>query len=100
LNKRDKYDNGEEITADELMGLAQNKIDLIKHRAKTDAVTVKEPNDKILALEAEIVALKAVAAKGKSGGKDRYAWKKVKPKSNEPATKMVKRKQYHWCRFH
>jgi hypothetical protein len=102
LNKRDKYDDGEEITADELMGLAQNKFDLIRHRAETDAITVREPNDKILALEAEIVALKAVAAKGKSGNgnKDRYAWKKVKPKTGEPASKMVKGKKYHWCRFH
>jgi hypothetical protein len=43
-NKRDKYDDGEELSADQLMSLAQNKFDLIRHRAETESQVRLNPS--------------------------------------------------------
>jgi hypothetical protein len=102
-SKRDKYDEDGEITADELMRLAQSKYDLIKHRAEASTLTGGNPKDKIIALEAEIQALKATMNRpNRTPRKERdsQAWKKIKPKPTEPQTKTHKSRQYHWCKKH
>ena len=80
---------------------------MIKHRAEAAALSHPDPKDKILALEAQLLALKATAGptrgqpgKPKKAGRDPFAWKKVKPKDDEAKVKTVSGKQYHWCEKH
>jgi hypothetical protein len=62
----------------------------------------------ILALQTEIEAVKAQAARGrrntdskrKVGESSEWAWKKIPPRSGEPKTKKFKGKTYHWCTNH
>lgn len=105
--KRDKYDEEGDISADELMRLAQSKYDLIKHRAEAAALSHPDPKDKIIALEAQLLALKAsspprgpAGKQSKKAGRDPFAWKKVKPKDGDSKIKTVGGKQYHWCDKH
>jgi hypothetical protein len=101
--RRDQYDNGERVTVDVLMRAALNKYNLIQQRAETESMINREPKEKIMALEAQLLALKATTTATnprKKTGKDPFAWKKVKPKANEPNEKTVKGRKYTWCKFH
>ena len=54
--KMDRYEEGEEITANKLMQLADNKYRLLKERDEWDAPSAEE--EKLLALQTEIEKLK------------------------------------------
>jgi len=59
-------------------------------------------NQEILALTAEIKALKDQYFKGEKTNsfKSKDSWKKVEPKGGEPLTKEMKGKTFHWCIHH
>jgi hypothetical protein len=114
-NKRDLFDTDDEgdvLQADQLMRAALNKYILIKQRSATDSLSVQDPSEKIIALEAQLKALKGTTDAGNNSnnkrrgrnGKKRddanYAWKKVAPKENEPKVKTVSGKKYNWCPKH
>jgi hypothetical protein len=86
------------------MKLAQSKFDLIKHRAEIECLTTADSKEKIVALEAEVQALKATTMPNSSGRTDGRrpiaAWKKKKPKAGESNTKTMNGKRYHWCPNH
>ena len=62
--KMDRYEEGEEMSADRLMQLADNKYRLLKERDEWDAPSAEE--EKLLALQAEVEKLKRVKNKRKS----------------------------------
>jgi hypothetical protein len=107
LTKRDKYDDDGLMTADELMSLAQTKYDLIKHRTEAASLGSNSgSNDKLLALEAELQALKATTTnragrnRNRKGTANSQDWKKVKPKHGEAMIKQINRTKYNWCKYH
>ena len=71
---------------------------------------------KIVAMKAKMVQLKgnlALSKNVKQAGtkktgegtnkqcqKKNAAWKKVPPKANEPTTKKIEKKDFHWCKHH
>ena len=55
-DKKDKYEEGKELSADKLMQLADNKFRLLKEREEWDAPSPEE--EKIMALEAAVDKLK------------------------------------------
>ena len=59
-------------------------------------------NQEILALTAEIKALKDQYFKGEKTNsfKSKDSWKKVEPNGGEPLTKVMKGKTFHWCIHH
>ena len=107
--KQDTYDDDGLLTEKELMAFAKNKYETM--------VSSDEWNkdDKVIALQAKTTARKpseakptVTKAKGKTPAKKTkgnkkaidYKWKKVAPKPNEPRTKTVNEKVYHWCNKH
>ena len=54
-DKKDRYEEGEEISADKLMQLADNKYRLLKEREEWDAPSAEE--EKIMALQAAVESL-------------------------------------------
>jgi hypothetical protein len=102
-NLRDKADMEGDVTSDQLMQLALNKYDLIKHRGEIESITTNDSKDKIFALEAEVQALKATATTSRQRNNQPRtipAWKKKKPANGESQVKQVKGRNYHWCPNH
>ena len=108
--KKDSYDEGNEITPDELMNLASNKFKLLKQTGKWEAPDENE--EKLLALQTEIKKLKQKArniqerpGKERKRKGDRDATKTPRPdwlenhvKPNQVKdTKQWKNNTYHWC---
>ena len=115
--QKDKYDEGEDISAKKLMQVALIKY---KDRKRSDlwqAPSVEE--EQILALTAQIGEMQKAKAKmtttnektkkGPESKKkkvkmdrlgEKYAWKLVPPASGEPKTKEVNKKTYHFCPNH
>ena len=79
-----------------------------------------ETEQKLLALTAQLHQMEAKATKQEQKGKttkdknkkgrqkgkrnkkeeDKWAWKDVKPKTNQAHTKEFQGKTYHWCHYH
>ena len=74
--KMDRYEEGEEITADKLMQLADNKYRLLKERDEWDAPSAEE--EKLLALQTEIEKLKKMRKRKTEENSDNR-----KPKRNK-----------------
>ena len=108
----DSYlDGSRDFTSAELMLIADNK-----YKQLVDTKDWMEPSaaqQKIVALYAQIeemgkgskkqASTGGSPANGKQGGgrqREYPAWKKTKPKGQEPQTKIIKDKTYHWCPFH
>lgn len=119
-SKKDAFEEGTNMTDDELMHLAIVRYDLIiQQRAANSegedqvvAMIAQEKNvvndstDKLEALIAKMQS-SSMKEKGKGGNKRRNnkhdpanAWKKVKPTGSDPQTKTVSGRVYHWCQFH
>jgi hypothetical protein len=106
--KKDAYDEGDDITATNLMDAAENKY---KTRVllKTWSAPTKE-QEQILALTAQVNRLRLPPKKADPSGKEvskarqdrekKWAWKKVLPKEGEPVTKVVDGKTYHLACAH
>ena len=118
--QKDKYDEGEDISAKKLMQVA-----LIKYKDRKRADVWQAPSaeeEQILALTAQIGEMQKAKsnattnekAKKPPGAKkdpskkkarterfaEKYAWKLVPPASGEPKTKDVNKKTYHFCPHH
>ena len=108
------YDDGDNITPEQLMLKAQNKYTTL---VNSQQWAQPDPNKAvILALKAELAKLKQQqkVPKGKSGKKDKSSgkksgkekrknklqWMTQEPKEGEKKTKTVKNKLYHWCPNH
>ena len=120
--KEDAYDEGSDLTVDQLMNLALNKYQLMMDD-KTWLQPTAEQRE-IVALTAKINQLTKQKAgnknksdnksksnkKGKGKGKKdsqnkdkkpKYPeWKSKAPKAGDPKTKEVKGRTYHWCSIH
>lgn len=123
--KKDKYEEDDLITADQLLSLAIIKYDLIKQQAATLAEgderivamnVTQEPREdanvaRFVAMEASLRLMQErLTSRGGAAGNGRrrgnrkndqaHAWKKIKPKDGEPRVKIVSGRTYNWCRFH
>ena len=78
--KMDRYEEGDEMSADALMQLADNKFRLLKERDEWDAPSAEE--EKLLALEAEIERLKK-GKKRKSEAKEQKGSSNNKRNNNK-----------------
>lgn len=127
--KEDDYNEGQDITVDELLDLAGNKYESLIELGDFNQPT--DDQKKILALTAQLAKIDKGGAKktnnkegnskkkGKkpfdskstksnkdkskssSGSKVNYPeWKTKPPSASEPKTKVVKDRTYHWCKYH
>jgi len=118
--KKDNYDDGEDMSPESLQTLALNKYDTLTKQDKWNAKSAEQKQ--IVALTAEMNKIKDVnlrlaqSIKSKranttdgtrsqgnsttSNQKQNEAWKKVAPKAGEPLTKQRNNKTYHWCDEH
>ena len=123
--KKNACDDGDDITADQLMSLALDKFENLRTEGKWMALSPEQ--EQIVALSAQFdklkddnlrlsKALKKSAKNKRNSGSDnsqtggkknkgkkkdgKWAWKKVPPKDNEPKTKTVNKQTHHWCETH
>jgi hypothetical protein len=110
--KKNSYKEGEEVNPNNLMADALVKYKARKLTDKSSAPTKEQ--GQILALTAKVKLLKIanktskanLATQGKSpksGKKDKnkWAWKNVMPKGNDPKTKDFEGQKYHIdCKYH
>ena len=89
--KMDRYEEGDEMSADHLMQLADNKFRLLKEREEWDAPSAEE--EKLLALQTEVEKLKSM--KRKIDEKDRKGSRKA-PKRSEKAPKSKGQDKPSW----
>ena len=89
--KMDRYEEGEEMNADRLMQLADNKFRLLKEREEWDAPSAEE--EKLLALQTEVEKLKSM--KRKFDNKDKKGSRKV-PKNNEKSSRNKGQDKPSW----
>ena len=114
--KEDEYDEGQDVKADSLMLLAENKYKAMVEGKRWNAPDAQM--EKIIALEAQIKKMshnnkgKKDKPKGnkatertsntsklqKKNGKPK--WMMVKPKVGDPNQKVVNNKTYYWCPKH
>jgi hypothetical protein len=109
-DKETDYEDGEDVTASELMSKAKNRYKTMMQNGEWNSPT--EDEAKIIALQAEMKAFKGGKSQERSpkGNDDRNrqrkderpAWMFVQPKDGEPATKLLEGdpKQWHWCKTH
>jgi len=114
VGQQDQYHDGRvDFDADSLMDLALNKLKMLVESKRWNL-----PSAQDVRLEAQIVALTAkleyfkanrnVTPNGKKEKEKtrkaklakKWAWKLVPPKENDPKTKTVDTKEYHWCIHH
>ena len=107
--QQNAYEDGsKEFTEDQLMEVALNKYKVLMESDKWN--TPSEQDSKIVALTAEIDALKLQSSSpsyydDKRKGSNRKskadnAWKKIAPGEGEPKKKSVGKVTYHWCTNH
>ena len=120
--KESDYEEGIlELTPTKLMLLAENKFKTLKEKSQWQAPSEEE--EKIVALEAEVKALRNQTKpkrdnkggnkgnndynKGKpkskvksKGGDKEFGWKSKAPKEGEPKTKTVGDTKWHFCEKH
>ena len=128
-SKEDDYNEGQEITADSLMELAETKYRTLVESEQWMEPTTEEK--KIVALTAQIAQLKKQKKKNnqnstqnnngnnnnnnnsgssnsetnnqnqqRGNSSKKTPWYWVAPKTGEPHTKKVGEKEYHWCPHH
>jgi hypothetical protein len=116
---QDEYDDGKDITPDQLMLRATQKYRTLVQGGKWNAPD--EQAQKIIALEATVKKLqkssikkteqkdkkpgvkedkKSSDGKTKTKSNKKPDWMLVKPKQGEPQKKTVNDKVYHWCPKH
>lgn len=111
LKKEEEYHDGDNVTPDLLMTLADNKYKTLVQLSKWNAPSPEE--EKILALEAKLEQMSKKKAntsqknnarnqvKGKDQRKfQKPAWMSVAPKDGEPKQKTVDGSEYFWCDKH
>ena len=107
--QQNTYEDGsKEFTEDQLMEVALNKCKVLMESDKWN--TPSEQDSKIVALTAEIDALKLQSSSPSSYNNKRKgsnckskadnAWKKIAPGEGEPKKKSVGKVTYHWCTNH
>ena len=120
--KESDYEEGTlELTPTKLMLMAENKFKTLKEKSQWQAPSEEE--EKIVALEAEVKALRNQTKpkrdnkggnkgyndynKGKpksnvksKGGDKEFGWKSKAPKEGEPRTKTVGDTKWHFCEKH
>jgi hypothetical protein len=126
-NKRDAYDDGEDVQPDPLMSVALAKSQSLIESGVWNMISPDQ--ERLVALLSEVNMLKDRKLKlykdtqgGKKGKKpedkgkfkrtpkpsknksdeDKWAWKKVPPQTGEPKTKCMPGfdKDHHWCDDH
>lgn len=123
LRKKESYEEGAEVTVDSLMADALNRFQALKSEGKWK---LESPEDKsFIALQSEISEFKTLLKKSKlkladsnssktkknrkqskgdnfksKSKKQDEKWRKTPPKDDEPKTKAIKGKTYHWCDHH
>jgi len=116
---QNRYDDGEELTADQLMLRAENKYKALVERDQWNLKSKEE--EQIVALNAEIKKLQLVKKpqmnknkKGSKNNKKKYEakdkkkapnnkkddWKHVSPKGSDNKTKVIDGVTWHWCPNH
>jgi hypothetical protein len=107
---RNMFDDGLELSSEQLMRHALTKYDTINQRS----VTKQEGEPTVLALQAaapkqekksnndfiKSLIAKLGESKGKKSPRKVPNWKKKEPAEKEPSTKTVNGKKYHWCPKH
>jgi hypothetical protein len=100
--KRDRYKEGGNVNANDLMVFAKNKFLLRTENELWNTPTAADK--KIIALEAQVDALKkhrTTPSNSNGASKDnKLAWKTIRPKTGEPKKKTAGAKTYHWCPRH
>ena len=121
--KQDLYDEGQVMTTNVLMSLAETKYKTLVEGGLWNAAS--EDGEKIIALEAQVQKLSAKVAgykpmpalvkprpkvppkpppkkpkPGKFKDRQKPPWMTVPPKSGEPDTKLVNGKTFNWCTNH
>jgi len=96
--KKNDYEEGQNLQEDDLMTMAENKYKSLVHMGEWNAP--RKEQKEILALTAK---LESIIKKKKSDknerGKEKFEWKKVAPE-NEKDTKEKNGKTYNWCTKH
>ena len=110
--KEDFYEEGGDVTADQLMEWALNKF---KSRKESNVWCQKTNEEEtIIALQAQVQSLLKGSGTKPTGGastKDQKktkkakndgkpAWMKVEPAEGQPETKTVEGKEWNWCPTH
>jgi hypothetical protein len=102
------FDDGLNLTSEQLMRHALTKYDTINQRSATK----HEGEPAVLALQAtapkqetkndiiKSLIAKLGEAKGKKSVRKVPNWKKKEPTSKESSTQVVNGKKYHWCPKH
>ena len=114
--KEDLYEEGGNVSTEQLMEWALNK-----YKTRQENMTWCQKSDEeetIIALQAQVQSLitkqktkkasskstgsneKKKAAANKAKGDYRAPWMKEAPKEGEPTTKEVEGKEWHWCPTH
>jgi len=98
--KKYEYNEGGSIDAYKLMTYAENQF--MEMTRDKEWHTPQKENQEILALTAEIKALKERFNNKDKGvsRQEKHAWKKVEPKPKEAQTKQVGGKTFNWCGHH
>ena len=125
LRKKESYEEGAQVTVDSLMADALNRFQALKSEGKWK---VESPEDKsYIALQTELAEFKSLLKKSKlkladsnlpksrknkrndrskpDGSKNKpkkqdEKWRRTPPKDDDPTSKTVKGKIYHWCLHH
>ena len=125
LCKKESYEEGAEVTVDSLMADALNRFQALKSERRWK---VESPEDKsYIALQTELDVFKSLLKKSKLKLSDadlpksrknkkqdksktdfsknktknqEEKWRRTPPKDDDPKTKTVKGKSYHWCIHH
>jgi hypothetical protein len=109
--KEDSYNEGTDISENELMDLAESKYKIMLESGDWKAQTNEQK--KIVALTQQVQSLQSVqkpsadkrkpkadANDAKGSGKGKTPWYFVGPKEGEQPTKENNGKKYHWCLNH
>jgi hypothetical protein len=93
------YNAGTAMTASDLMRQVEEKYKELKER---QLVQGPKKDEELLALKAELEAIKKTPKRNNSEGggegkQKKTKWMFVKPKDREPKSKKVGDKDYHWC---
>jgi hypothetical protein len=118
--KQEEYDDGIDITAEELMVMAENKYKAMVENSTWNAPD--EQAEQIIALQAQVKKLASAGKQKSQGGKgkpnanpeSKQKGKEApkggnnrkpdgmlkKPADGQPKTKKVNNKTYHWCPNH
>ena len=129
LRKKESYEEGSDVTVDTLMADSLNRYQALKSEGKWKLESPEDKNyvalqtelsefkdllkksklklsDKSLPKSSNKSGKKKNSNKSDHGNKQKSTkkadekWRKLPPKDNEPQSKVVKGKTYHWCIHH